>query len=60
MSPSPQTTLKGQCFISCWTIGSEKLLPINRFTSKTVFSGTGQYEFFAAHPISFSLLSKAT
>ncbi|MFS7943080.1 hypothetical protein Hanom_Chr06g00496121 [Helianthus anomalus] len=33
LSPAPGTTLKGQCFMSLCTDGSENLLPINRFAS---------------------------
>ena len=35
----PQTTLKGQCFMSCTTVGSSHLRPIRRLTSYTVFRG---------------------
>ena len=35
----PSTTLKGQCLMSAWTVGSVYFRPMRRFASKTVFWG---------------------
>lgn len=58
--PSLLTILKGQCLLSRLTSGSSKYRPINRFASKTVFSGLLEAWFLAASPISRSSSVKAT
>jgi hypothetical protein len=40
LSPAAFRTLKGQCFMSSWTLGSWNLRPMRRFASKTL-RGTG-------------------
>merc|ERR1719287_279241 len=55
------TMSKGTSFLSAWTDLSEKLRPMRRLTSKTVFSGLMVAWFLAASPTRRSELSmKAT
>uniref|UniRef100_A0A0A9E4N8 Uncharacterized protein n=1 Tax=Arundo donax TaxID=35708 RepID=A0A0A9E4N8_ARUDO len=60
LSPGPATTLNGHSFMSLCTDGSENLLPINRFASKTVLVGFMATWFLAASPMSRSVSVKAT
>ena len=39
LSPGPDLTMKGQCFMSAWMVASLNFRPISRFASNTVFTG---------------------
>ena len=58
--PTPEVTLKGQCFMSDWTALSVNFLPIRRFASKTVLKAFMATWFFAASPMRRSVSLKAT
>jgi len=53
-------TLKGQCFISDWTVESSNRRPIRRLASKIVLLEFTATWFFAASPIKRSLSLNAT
>ena len=51
----PASTVKGQCFMSCWTAVSLNLRPISLLASNTVLRGFIATWFLAASPISRSV-----
>mmetsp|Transcript_27244 Transcript_27244/g.83981 ORF Transcript_27244/g.83981 Transcript_27244/m.83981 type:complete len:223 (+) Transcript_27244:1255-1923(+) len=60
LPPTPDVTLKGQCFMSDWTAASVNLRPMRRLASKTVLYAFIATWFLAASPMRRSVSLKAT